>query len=151
MEPLDPQDPLWNLLGKGRAVEPRPNFTQNVLRAARQTPQARGWWARVNGWFEDHPSAFPGVAVSAVAAVLLGMGAFFLSAPSRTMSVVVKNDATPAVRTMEAPAQVSAVAAAETPLIAVETQLENIDQVSALLALEDTSSLTDSEIGFLLY
>ena len=45
MEPLSPQDPIKHLLAQAREVEVRPNFTQNVLRAARQTPQDRGWLA----------------------------------------------------------------------------------------------------------
>ena len=151
MEPFDPKDPLWNLLGKSRPVEPRPNFTQNVLRAARQTSQDHGWRARVSGWFADHPSAFPRLAAGAAAAVVLTLGVMSWLPVSGPPGGLVGNTS-PSAKTVEAPAQqASAVAAAEIPLVAVETQLENIDQVSALLALEDTSSLTDSEIGFLLY
>ena len=50
MDPIPPNDPLWKLLGQSRRVEVRPNFTQNVLRAARQTPQERGWFARLRTW-----------------------------------------------------------------------------------------------------
>jgi hypothetical protein len=47
MEPFSPQDPLTKLLAQARKIEARSNFTQNVVRAARQTPQDRGWLAAV--------------------------------------------------------------------------------------------------------
>lgn len=141
MEPLEPNDPLWKLLGKGRAVEPRPNFTQNVLRAARQTPQTRSWWAKMSEWFSDHPSALPRLAASAAVVAVVGISLASEFASHHSSSQFVK---APSVMTPTA-------AVAEPPLLAVETQLENLDQVSALLALEDTSTLTDSEISFLLY
>jgi len=40
--PASPDDPLWKLLGEARKVEVRGNFTANVLRAARNTPQDKG-------------------------------------------------------------------------------------------------------------
>lgn len=141
MEPLEPNDPLWKLLGKGRAVEPRPNFTQNVLRAARQTPQTRGWWAKLSEWFSDHPSSLPRLATGAAIVAVLGISLASQFSPDHSSMQVAK---VPSVTTPTA-------VAAEPPLLAVETQLENLDQVSALLALEDTSTLTDSEISFLLY
>lgn len=151
MDPLEPNDPLWKLLGKSRAVEPRPNFTQNVLRAARQTPQTRGWWAGVREWFADYSSATPRFAVGVAAAAVLVVSVISQIRPSVTAPELAGKEMVPA-KPAEVPArQISALSAVETPLVAVETQLENIDQVSALLALEDTSSLTDSEISFLLY
>jgi hypothetical protein len=142
MEPLDPNDSLWKLLGKARPVEPRSNFTANVLRAARQTPQTRGWWAKVSEWLQDSPSALPRMAVGVAAAVALAaaVAVQFRTTESPPNLVQHVSDTAPVVATV-----------AEPPLLAVETQLESVDQVSMLLALEDTSSLTDSEINFLLY
>lgn len=140
MEPLEPHGPLWKLLGKAKPVEPRPNFTQNVLRAARQTPQSRGWWARVTEWFQDNPSALSRSATGVMAAVALTV---VLAAQFRTSD-------TPATMVAQ-PVLPTASIVAEAPLLAVESQLESVDEVSMLLALEDTSTLTDSEINFLLY
>lgn len=140
MEPLDPNDPLWKLLGKARPVEPRSNFTQNVLRAARQTQQTRGWWAMLLGRLQDNSASLPRVMVGAAAALALAALVTLQLRTPDTPPVVVQKTVTPA-----------AVTVAEPPILAVETQLESIDQVSALLALEDTSTLTDSEINFLLY
>ena len=139
MEPLDPNDPLWKLLGKARPVEPRPNFTQNVLRAARQTPQTRGWWPKISEWLRDSPAALPRMVLTAAAAVAF----------AALVAVQLRTTDTAPMLALQTPALVTSVA--ELPLLAVETQLESIDQVSALLALEDTSTLTDSEINFLLY
>ncbi|MGV3660163.1 MAG: hypothetical protein ACO1TE_08255, partial [Prosthecobacter sp.] len=54
MEPFDPQDPLTKLLAQARRIEARSNFTQNVLRAARQTPQDRGWFAALRAWWSEN-------------------------------------------------------------------------------------------------
>ena len=142
MEPLDPNDSLWKLLGKARPVEPRSNFTANVLRAARQTPQTRGWWAKVSEWLQDSPSALPRMAIGVVAAVAFAavVAVQFRTTESSLDLAQHVSNAAPVAATV-----------AEPPLLAVETQLESVDQVSMLLALEDTSSLTDSEINFLLY
>ncbi len=142
MEPLEPNDSLWKLLGKAKPVEPRPNFTQNVLRAARHTPQTRGWWAGISEWLQARPSFLPRLSITAAALAAL---AAFAASELRTTN----GPALIAIRT--AAPQSSAIASAEPPLLAVEAQLESVDQVSMLLALEDTSSLSDSEISFLLY
>ena len=142
MEPLDPNDSLWKLLGKARPVDPRPNFTQNVLRAARQTPQSRGWWAKVSEWLQDSPSALPRMAVGAAVAVAMALVVatqFRGGDASSTLAVAGGSE------------PVLVATAVEPPLFAVETQMESVYQVGALLALEDTSTLTDSEINFLLY
>lgn len=141
MEPLEPNDPLWKVLGKARPVEPRPNFTQNVLRAARQTPQIRGWWAVVSGWFSDHSTSLPRMALTAAAVVVVAAFVTFQFRSEQSLSSVAS------VPTSVAPDAT----VAEPPILAVETQLESIEQVGALLALEDTSTLTDREINFLLY
>ena len=145
MEPLEPNDPLWKVLGKARPVEPRSNFTQNVLRAARQTPQTRGWWAGLAQWLSDNPPALSRVALGAATAavvVALAVMQFRTASPS--------SDPTGIASVSTSPASWSTTVA-EPPLLAVETQLESVDQMSVLLALEDTSTLTDSEINFLLY
>ena len=145
MEPLDPNDSLWKLLGKARPVEPRPNFTQNVLRAVRQTPQTQGWWVKLSEWLQDSPSALPRMAFAAAAALTIAALVATQFRTADTSSDLARKVSEPVV---EAPAVTTV---AEPPLLAVETQLESVDQVSILLALEDTSTLTDSEINFLLY
>lgn len=137
MEPLEPNDPLWNLLGRSRPVEPRGNFAQNVVRAARQTPQDRGLWAGFKSFFENSRVFSPRLAVATTCAVALCLGVFLL--PSETAVVT-----SSLVATQPAPVE-------GLPLVMPEAPFESMDEVSALLALEDTSSLSDSQIHFLLY
>lgn len=145
MDPLEPNDPLWKLLGRARRVEPRSNFTQNVLRAARQTPQSRGWWSAVGEWFADHPSALARTALAAAAVVVIGALVTLQLRPSAaSQSQIAQQQPAP-------PAPATVAMAAEPPILPLDTQLESMDQVTALLALEDASKLTDSEISFLLY
>lgn len=138
MEPLEPNDPLWNLLGRSRPVEPRGNFCQNVVREARQTPQDIGWWARVKSWAQDNPALLPRMAIGSACALALALGLATQFPQQNSASVAIS--VTPPVSQIE-----------DLPLIGLETQLESMDEVSALLALEDTSSFSDSEINFLLY
>ncbi len=147
MEPFHPNDPVWKLLGNARKIEPQPNFVQNVVRQARQTPQSRRWWQAVGDWFEGHPAALPRLAVASIA-VLLVIGVMNWPHDGRSPSSVATEDSHP-----PAPAAVSQPAPlGESPLVAdVETQWENMDHIDALLAIEDTSALSDSEIMFLLY
>lgn len=146
-DPLDPQDPLWKLLGQGREVDVRPNFARSVVREARKTPQERGWVARLTAWFREAETVDWGrrLAVAAVVVMAASWGVMHVGSPSDGESGAVAEVAPP----MEA--QVVAVAP-EIPLVPeVETQLETLDYLDALLALEDTSGLTDREIGYLLY
>lgn len=141
MEPFSPQDPVAKLLAQARKIEARGNFTQNVVRAARQTPQDRGWLAALRAWWEDAsytPSAGKwALAGGAVAAIVLTFAVL------HTQPV-----ATPQLVEQRAPAP----ELLEIPLLpAAETPWENAYQTEALLAVEDTTQFTDSEIGFLLY
>lgn len=145
MNPLEPQDPLWKLLGQGRKVDARPNFTQNVLREARNTPQQRGWWSALKVWWEDSSALLPAGRLIAMTAVVLA-GLLWLAktdSPNAEPMVV----AGP-VQVLAVESQVPVTA----PLVPeVETQLESLDYLDELLALEDTSGLTDREIAYLLY
>lgn len=144
MEPLTPQDPVAKLLAQARAIEARSNFAQNVVRAARQTPQDRGWLAALRAWWEDvslaSPAAkwaFASVSVAAIALALV----IFQTQPSSEVQMAQQQ----VVR--ETPPL------ADLPLlpVAAETPWEATFDTQALLAVDDTSQLTDSEIGFLLY
>ncbi len=140
MEPLSPNDPLWNLLGQAKPAEPRPNFAQNVVRAARQTPQERGWFARLRGWWREAPLA--GGLAWAAAAVALAATALWVHEPAGA----------PAVTASKPAAVESAAAEADFPLVpGFETEWENLEQMGDLLVVNDTSLLTDSEIHLLLY
>ena len=139
MEPFSPQDPLTKLLAQARNIEVRSNFTQNVVRAARQTPQDRGWLAALRAWWEETRWFAPQAkwsfasAVTGIAVVALAL----LQTPPDTTPQVVEKAVAPE---------------AELPLLpAAETPWETAYQTEALLAVEDTTQFTDSEIGFLLY
>ncbi len=142
MEPLSPQDPIAKLLAQARSVEVRANFAQNVARAARQTPQDRGWLASLRTWWEDVSFAAPAAkwafATVTVAAMALALVIF---------------QTQPAAETQLANQDVPVMAAPDLTLLpeAAETPWEATFDTQALLAVDDTSQLTDSEIGFLLY
>jgi hypothetical protein len=143
MNPLEPQDPLWKLLGKGREADVRPNFVQNVVREARQTPQERGWWVGLKAWWTYATGMVPVGRLVAGVAVLVVFGMVAVSGLKESAV----EDPVVAVAEPE-----SSAAAVEAPLVPeVETQLESLDYLDELLALEDTSALSDREIAYLLY
>ena len=139
MDPLTPNDPLWKLLGQSRRVEVRPNFTQNVLRAARQTPQERGWFARLRNWAAAHER--PGLAWAVAAALALAAG-LVLMQPSGSAPELAQQ-----------PAEVPALLLeTDFPLVdGYDTQWQNLEQMGDLLAVQDSALLTDREIHLLLY
>lgn len=141
MEPFSPQDPLRKLLGQAREAEVRPNFTQNVMRMARQTPQDRGWLASLRAWWEENTMVGGlSIAGGAVAALALAFVALQPSATSPQVADEPAKAAQPAVVLDEMPILPESEAAWESPL-----------HTEALFAVEDSSQFTDSEISFLLY
>ncbi len=144
MDPLTPNDPLWKVLGRAKPVEPRPNFLQNVMREARQTPQERGWLARVRGWWSEMEGVPAGLAWSAAAALVLA-GALLMYEPGAAPRTVAQTPQIPA-------AAEPALSEADFPLVPeFETEWNQMEQMGALLAVQDTSELTDTEIHLLLY
>lgn len=143
MEPLTPNDPLWKLLGQSKQVQPRPNFVQNVLREARQTPQERGWLARVSGWWQPREGLPGGLAWAAVAMVAVSLVATFqMSEPSQTTAEMAAIS----------PATEAVVTETDFPLTPeFETEWKSLEQMGDLLAVQDTSQFTDTEINLLLY
>lgn len=162
MEPFSPQDPISKLLDRSGPIEPRGNFTQNVLREARQTPQDRGWLAAFRAWMTESPSAVPAFRMTAAAAIVTicaiawwnNPGAAGLPLPSAP--TVAEAPTAPVVTPEPAPTQVATVEESavldEVPLLPeVEMQWQNLDHLDALLAVEDTSVLSDRQIAFFLY
>jgi len=138
MEPFSPEDPLTKLLAQARRIEARSNFTQNVMRAARQTPQDRGWLIAVRSWWAGavNPSGKWAFAVGVTAAIVLTVA-------------VLQTQPQPAPQIAE---KVVVPVVEELPVLpAAETPWETAYQTEALLAVDDTSQFTDSEISFLLY
>lgn len=147
MEPLSHDDPLYKLLGKAKTVEPRPNFTQNVLRAIRQEPPTVSTWAKIKEWFALRP-----LYIGAAAAVLITGLAL------STWQTGSKTDALPSFAHTKTALSNSATGlppvteeAAVITDTTVASELGNMDQLSALLAQEDTRSFSDGEIALLLY
>lgn len=139
MDPLTPNDPLWKLLGEARKVELCGNFTANVLRAARNTPQDKRGLARVWALLKGESAAWlrPALALSlAVLGVLIWL-------PES------KNN----VHTQVAVAALPSLSDEDMALIAndVDLALESMNHLDTLVAMEDTSALTDTELAFLLY
>jgi hypothetical protein len=153
MEPLSNHDPIHKLLGKARAVEPRPNFTQNVLRAIRQTPQTVSLWERVSAWLGGF--GMPRVALAgAMAAVAVGLIVMAMQKPEPQTSVVAEKKPTAAPSSVAPPAlhEVSAamILAATAPLPEAK-EPELVDPMGVLLVEQDTSALTNSDLALLAY
>ena len=145
MEPLTPNDPLWKVLGQTKKVEVRPNFTQNMVRLARQTPQDRGWLAQIKGWWQEQPVARIGLGLATAAAIALTTATLIFQ-PESTAPVQVA--VSPPLPTTE----LTVTPEVDFPLIPeFSTEWQNLEQVGDLLAVHDTSLLTDSEINLLLY
>lgn len=145
MEPFSPHDPIQKLLALAREVEVRPNFTQNVLRAARNTPQDRGWLAALRAWWQEN-TLTGGLTVAGAAAAAVAF-AFVLMQPATTTPQAVA-DAVPA----PASSAVDLSFVDNMPLSPeTEADWESSLQTGSLLAIEDASLLTDTQISSLLY
>lgn len=138
MEPFCPQDPVGKLLGCGRVVEPRPGFTQNVLRAVRQLPQRMSLRERIAEWCASVSRPALAGACAVVAAGLLAL---------QTVQHENKTDAFPS-RPGGSVATIEEASDGETD---VATTLDNMDQLSTLLAQTDARTMTDTEVAFLVY
>lgn len=141
MEPLTPNDPLWNLLGKNKPVEPRPNFVPNVVRAARQTSQEHGWLATLKAWWQERDAA-PASLAWAAAAVIALAGISLTLAP---------RDTAPQVATQPAVSTEAVLTEADFLVPEFETEWKSLETMGDLLAVQDTTQLTDNEIHMLLY
>jgi hypothetical protein len=154
MEPFSKDDPLHKLLGKGRAVEPRPNFTQNVLRAVRQEPQKLGFWERCRAWLDEeggfkklNHGILAAAAVLTLSLVVWKQAGTSTGNPTDMMATSPSGGSSPAQATEAASAT-----AAEMPVeTVVASALESLDHLSVMLAQQNTSAMTDSEIASFLY
>lgn len=137
MEPFSPQDPLSKLLGKAKAAEPRPNFTQNVMRAVRQLPQGQSVWERLSEWFHASPMR-PSLSATCAALLAVAMTGLWLhhKDTSNELALAEKNAASPVFNGTEND---------------VATTLDQMEQFSNLLAQQDTHSMSDNDLALLLY
>jgi hypothetical protein len=146
MNPLEPNDPLWDLLGKTRKVEVRGNFLQNVVRAARQEPQQLSVWTRLMAWAAETRSA-GWVRPAMVAAAVVMAGVALWSPASRPDVDLVQADGS-AVGMTPLEEDLELLKLAESlPTM----PLESVNQMDVLLAMDNTAALTDTELAFLLY
>ncbi len=148
MEPLSPQDPLHQLLGKARQVEPRANFTQNVMRAARQVPQQQSVWARFADWFFETPIRLSYTAGSLATLGLVALSLLMWSAIGTVPNQTVQVKPT-ASQTKQALAQAYREDMGTEPDFAAD--LDSMNPLTELLAQQETIPLSDSDIGLLLY
>jgi hypothetical protein len=140
MDPLTPDDPLWKLLGQSRPVELRPDFVRNVMRAARQTPQDKGWLASLKARWQEASWTQTGLSWAAAGAIaILGI-------------VSVLPEAIPD----HGPASSTQLSAVDQPsadfmVPEFESEWRNLEHMGDLLVVNDTTGLTDQEIQLLLY
>ncbi len=147
MEPFSREDPLYKILGKAKTVEPRSNFTQNVLRAIRQEPPVESMWAKVKECFTLHP-----LAIGATTAILLtGLSLSLLNTDTKTATA-------PDFAQVQTPSTTSKVTLPhleeEGTAITdstVVSELGDMERLSTLLAQQDTTTFSDGEIALLLY
>lgn len=143
MEPLTPNDPLWNVLGQAKPVKPRPNFVQNVVREARQTSQEHGWLAGLKArWLERESGGSSLAWAAAVVLLAAGVTALWQSggegpSVSQQAPVLVTHD--------------QVLSEEELFLSSFELELKKLHAESELVAVQDTSELTATEIRMLLY
>jgi hypothetical protein len=162
MEPLSPNDPLHTLLGKVRPVEPRPDFTQNVMRAIRQVPQSVGFWERVQAWLGEWTMPRMALAGAAVALIVGGL-VIFATQNDGQSPVVAQQVQAPVVQAQQqqqvpvqspiyhvSAAMILAATAEVTPAAASAAEMEDVSPMG-LLVQEDSSALTDSELALLVY
>jgi hypothetical protein len=151
MEPLSPQDPLYQLLGKAKVVEPRPNFTQNVLRAVRQLPQKQSVWERIGSWFEE--GLMPRVALAGGVAVLVTMAfvALNLNGPTSSPQSSVADTKPAQTPSGKQSALSKAIALEHAEEIDFAQELDGMNQLTMALAQQDTSTLSDVDLALLLY
>ena len=139
MEPFSPQDPVSRLLGSAKQVEPRPNFTQNVMRAVRQLPQQESTWDRMKDslsrWLAPRP--LMGTACALLAVVMTGTWVLKSSHGGGGSSETAQTTSSGQTHLEGEPE--------------VLTELDQMDQFNQLLAQQDTKSLSDNDLAALLY
>ncbi len=143
MEPLSPNDPLWNVLGQAKPVKPRPNFVQNVVREARLTPQEHGWLASLKIWWQERESVSGSLAWAA-AVVLLVAGVTALWQTASEGPSVIQQERVSLTHD-------HVLSEEELFLSSFERELKKLQAESELVAVQDTSELTATEIRMLLY
>ena len=84
-DPLNQQDPLWDMLGKASKREPDTYFARNVLRAVRtEEVESLTWGQRLSKWLGGKSLA-PMALSSAAACAIAAFAAFqFWPSPSTT-------------------------------------------------------------------
>jgi hypothetical protein len=144
-------------------VEPRPNFTQNVMRAIRQMPQSSGFWERARAWWGG--LTMPRMAVAGVAAALIVGGLVVVATQQHDPQspVVAQQVQAPVVQAqvqqqpVQSPiyhvsaAMILAATAEVAPPAASTAERDDLDPMGLLLVQEDSSALTDSELALLVY
>ena len=125
-------------MGKARPVVPRPNFTQNVMRAIRQEAQTSSPWQRLADWLVAWQRPVAGLTAAVI--MLTGV-AVLLNHGDQHSQVVVAS----------VPAIISDTEMATLADVDVSVPLDGLDHMDALVAMQDTTALTDTEIQFLLY
>lgn len=72
MSDLEPNDPVWNVLGHAKKVEPSPFFARNVVREARLLGDSRdGWVTRLAALFAGPRAIYATAAVAVIATALV--------------------------------------------------------------------------------
>jgi hypothetical protein len=76
MSDLEPNDPIWNVLGQAKVVDPSPFFARNVVREARRLEGDRsGLWNRVAALFSGPRAVFATASCALLAMVLMELHA----------------------------------------------------------------------------
>lgn len=148
MEPFTEKDPVYQLLGKAKKVEPRAQFTQDVMRAIRQEEHKTSYFRRFTASLASLWSRSPILTGSlATSTLALLIGALALTSPKDSPSSSIPHVAHTTAPALQAPSQEAFPLSSEN----AESEWEKIEELDHLLAIQSTTSLTDSQIALLLY
>ena len=131
MSDLEPNDPIWNVLGQAKVVDPSPFFARKVVREARRLEGDRsGLWNRVTALCSGPRAIFATVACALLAMVLV---------------FVAPRD--------EAPIHAFPLSTSEEPTEAFDpaSEIANVEYLGQLMAVADPGQLDDAALGDLFF
>jgi len=131
MSDLEPNDPVWKVLGHAKPVEPSPFFARNVVREARLlADETAGLWSRITSFVSIPRAVFAtaGTALVALTLVLLSPnGEETVNGPSLSMNEDSAEAFDPA------------------------SEIANVEYLGQLMAVADPGQLDDAALADLFF
>lgn len=128
MSVFEPNDPVWNVLGEAKEVEPSLSFARKVVREARRLGEDRvRLWSRVTTFFSGYRAISATAACAVVAMVLV--------------FVVPQGEVTPALSASEESSDAFDPA----------SEIANVEYLGQLMAVADPGQLDDAALADLFF